>query len=59
MADIANVNSKFLADTPCLKRVPATAGHFGFAVVGMDAVFHDVFKTFACVERVNVDWKMK
>ena len=59
MANVANVDAKLFANAASLKGVAATAGYFGFTVVGMDAVFHDVFDTFACVERRNVDWKLK
>jgi hypothetical protein len=43
MADIANVDAKFFANAASLEGVSATASYFGFAVIGMDVVFHGVF----------------
>jgi hypothetical protein len=43
VADIANVDAKLFANAAGLEGVSATAGYFGFAVIGMDIVFHDVY----------------
>ena len=59
MANITNVNSKLFSDASRLKGIATTAGNFGLLIIGMNAVFHDGFDTFACVERRNVDWKLK
>ena len=59
MANIAYVDTELFSNAASLKGISTTAGYFGFAVIGMDAVFHDFFDTFACVERRNVDWKLK
>lgn len=42
VANIANVDSKLFANAASLKGISATAGYFGFTVIGMDVVFHDV-----------------
>ena len=42
VANIANVDSKLFANAPSLKGISATAGYFGFTVIGVDVVFHDV-----------------
>ena len=55
MTNIANVDTKLFANAASLKGISATAGHFGFTVIGMDIVFHDVFDAFACVERRSED----
>ena len=59
MANVTNVNAKFFSNASSLERVSATAGNFGFTVIGMDIAFHDVLSAFACVERRNVEWKLK
>ena len=41
VANIANVHSKFFSNAASLEGIAATAGYFGFAVIGMNAVFHD------------------
>lgn len=41
VADIANVDLEFLAGAAGAEAVPATAGHFGFEVLRVDAIFHD------------------
>ncbi len=41
VANIANVHAEFFSNAAGLKSIAATAGYFGFAVIGMDAVFHD------------------
>ena len=43
MADIANVDSELFANASGLEGIPATAGNFGLAVIGVNVVFHDVF----------------
>ena len=59
MANVTNINAKFFSNASSLEGVSATAGYFGFNVIGMDIAFHDVLDTFACVERRNVEWKLK
>ena len=59
MANIANVDTQLFANAASLKGITATAGYFGFTVLGMDVVLHFVLNAFACVERRNVDWKLK
>ena len=59
VADVANVDAELFANAASLERIAATAGYFGFLIVGMDVVFHDFLATFACVERRIVDWKLK
>ena len=71
VTNIANVDAQLFSNAASLKGISAAAGYFGFAVIGVDAVFHDflirslvlirssVFSAFTCVERRNVDWKLK
>ena len=42
VANIANVDAKLFANAASLKGISATAGYFGFTVIGMDIVFHNV-----------------
>jgi hypothetical protein len=41
VTDVANVNLEFFACTAGVETIPATAGHFGFEVLRVDAIFHD------------------
>jgi len=59
MANVTNVNAKFFSNASSLEGASATAGYFGFNVIGMYVAFHDVLDAFACVERRNVEWKLK
>ena len=59
MANVANVHAEFFADAASLESVTTTAGYFGFLVIWVEVVLHGVFGTFACVERGNVDLKLK
>ena len=41
VADIANVDLEFFSGAASGEAIAATAGHFGFEVLGVDAIFHD------------------
>jgi hypothetical protein len=41
VANVANVDLQFLASAACGEAIAATAGHFGFEVLWVDAIFHD------------------
>jgi hypothetical protein len=41
VADITNVDLEFFSGAASGEAIAATAGHFGFEVLGVDAIFHD------------------